>query len=809
MLKNYFKVAWRNLVRNKVSSFINIGGLTVGLSVAMLIGLWVYDELSFNSYHQNHERIAQVMVRGNDPKEGAFINNSVQYPLATELQTQYKSHFRHIVRASWVKEYILSAGEKKLSRTGQFMDEGAPEMLTLKMLEGSWSGLKDPHSVMLSASTAKALFGDVKALDRLIMINNKIPVKVSGVYDDLPQNTQFKDIKFFSTWDLWVSENDWIKKRATNDWNNHFLKLYAEIQPDTDFKTVESSIKDIELQNIKNLENFKEQIARTPQLFLHPMKSWHLYPFNFNTGITDDKPVRMVWLVAIIGMFVLVLACINFMNLSTARSEKRAKEVGIRKTIGSMRSQLMYQFFSESFLVVVVSFGLAYVLGNLSLPWFNNLAAKEMKMPWGDFSFWLISLGFIIITGVLAGSYPALYLSSFKPVKVLKGTFRMGRFASIPRKSLVIIQFSVSVALIISTIVVYRQIDFAKNRPVGYSREGLVMLEMKSDDFSGKHDLFRTEFLKTGVVSELSESMGKVTQVASGNNGFDWRGRDPNKDESFGTLAVSHEHGRTVGWQFLAGRDFSRDYAGDSAGVVINESAAKYIGLQNPVGETISWKWRDNQPQPYKILGVIRDMVMESPYEPVEPTLFFVKALNGGVSWMNIRIKPGVAVHQAIPKIEAAFKKIVPSAPFDYKFVDQDYALKFAAEERISKLAGFFAVLAVFISCLGLFGLASFVAEQRTKEIGVRKVLGASVYNLWRLLSKEFVMLVMISLIIATPVAYYFMHNWLQDYQYRTELSWWIFAAAGVAALVITLLTVSFQAIKAALANPVRSLRSE
>lgn len=807
MLKNYFKIAWRNLRRNKVSSFINIGGLTVGMSVAMLIGLWVYDELSFNKYHQNHERIAQVMVRGNDPKEGAFINNSVQYPLATELQTQYKDHFRHIVRASWVNEYILSAGEKKLSRTGQFMDEGAPEMLTFKMVEGNWSGLKDPHSVMLSASTAKALFGDDKALDQLVMINNKIPVKVTGVYEDLPQNTQFKDIKFFSPWSLFLLQNDWIQKRAVNDWNNHFLKVYAEIRPGSSFETVTASIKDIELQNIKNLENFQEQIARTPQLFLHTMKNWHLYPFK--NGITDDKPVRMVWLVAIIGMFVLVLACINFMNLSTARSEKRAKEVGIRKTIGSMRSQLVYQFFSESFLVVIVSFVLAYLLVNVSLSWFNNLAAKEMIMPWSDFYFWLISLAFIIVTGLLAGSYPALYLSSFKPVKVLKGTFRMGRFASIPRKSLVIVQFSVSVALIISTIVVYRQLEFAKNRPVGYSREGLIMLEMKSDDFYGKHDLFQIEFMKTGVVENLSESMGKVTEVASGNNGFEWRGRDPNKEESFGTLAVSHEHGRTVGWQFLAGRDFSRDYASDSSGVVINESAARYIGIKNPVGETITWKWRDNQPQPYKILGVIRDMVMESPYEPVEPTLFFVKALNGGVSWVNIRIKPGVAIHQAIPKIEAVFKKIVPSAPFDYKFVDQDYALKFAAEERISKLAGFFAILAVFISCLGLFGLASFVAEQRTKEIGVRKVLGASVFNLWRLLSKEFLLLVIVSLFLATPLAYYFMHNWLQDYQYRTELSWWIFAAAGAAALVITLLTVSFQAIKAAIANPIKSLRTE
>jgi len=537
------------------------------------------------------------------------------------------------------------------------------------------------------------------------------------------------------------------------------------------------------------------------------MKNWHLHPIK--RDIADDKPVRMVRLVGIIGLFVLLLACINFMNLSTARSEKRAKEVGIRKTIGSMRKQLLYQFFSESLLVVIISFFLSCLLVSIFLPWFNDLSAKEMSMPLGNPYFWLISIGFIFITGMLAGSYPALYLSSFKPIKVLKGTFRTGRLAAVPRKALVVIQFTVSVALIISTIVVYRQVQFAKDRPVGYTREGVIMMEMRLGDFNGKYDLIRTELLNTGVVAEMSGSMGKVTEVASGNNGFDWKGRDANKEESFGTLGVTYDHGKTIGWQFVSGRDFSRNHATDSSGVIINEAALEYMGLKDPVGETITWKWRENDPRPYTILGVIKDMVMESPYEPIEPTLFFIKPLNGGVNWINIKINPAVAVNTALPKIEAVFKKLVPAAPFDYKFVDQDYALKFAAEERISKLSGFFAVLAVLISCLGLFGLATFVAEQRTKEIGVRKVLGASVFNVWRLLSKEFAFLVIISLFIATPIAWYFMNNWLQNYQYRAELAWWIFVAAGMGALIITLLTVSFQAIKAAIANPIKSLRTE
>jgi len=332
---------------------------------------------------------------------------------------------------------------------------------------------------------------------------------------------------------------------------------------------------------------------------------------------------------------------------------------------------------------------------------------------------------------------------------------------------------------------------------------------MRSDDFFGKYDLLRSELLKTGVVSNMSESMGKLTELVSGNDGFDWRGRNPNKTESFGTLAVTHEHGKTVGWQFIEGRDFSRAFINDSSGVVINEAAAKYMELKDPVGEIITWKWQENKPVPYTILGVIKDMVMESPYEPVEPTMYFIKPLNGGVSCINIRVTPGVAMSTALPGIEAAFKKLIPSVPFDYEFADEDYALKFATEERIGKLAGFFTMLAVFISCLGLFGLASFVAGQRAREVGIRKVLGATTFMLWRLLSNEFVGLVIISLLIAVPVAYYFMHNWLQDYRYRVALSWWIFATAGAGALVITLLTVSFQAIKAAIANPVKSLRTE
>jgi ABC-type antimicrobial peptide transport system permease subunit len=717
----------------------------------------------------------------------------------------YNNSFSHIVKASWVSEYILSAGEVKLSRKGQFMDEGAPDMLTLKMVYGSRAGLRDPYSVMLSASTARAIFGNVNPVDRIVRINNKTNVKVTGVYEDLPLNSEFNAVKFLAPWKLWEADHEWVQKRAVNEWNNHFLRLYAQIKPGVSIEQATRSIKGAER---KYQANFDMPGASTPEALLWPMSKWHLYT-DFDRGVSSDKPVRFVWMVGIIGTFVLLLACINFMNLSTARSAKRAKEVGIRKAVGSVRWQLVSQFFSESLLIAMAAFVLAVIFVMLLLPWFNELSAKDIRMPWSSPSFWLLCCTFIFLTGLLAGSYPALYLSSFQPVKVLKGTFRAGRFAAMPRKALVVLQFTVSVTLAIGTMIIYRQIQYAKDRPVGYNREGLVMVEMKSGDFYGKNELLSSELKRTGVVAEMAASMGQVTEIASGNNGFNWRGADTSRLQSFGTLVVTPEYGTTIGWQFVEGRDFSKELATDSLGMVINESAAKYMELQDPVGEDVTWRWRDTLLTRYRILGVVKDMVMESPYAPAEPTFFFLKAPNGSYNYLHIKVKPGVSMSNALAKIEGVFKALIPTAPFDYVFADQEYALKFAAEERIEKLATFFSILAIFISCLGLFGLASFVTEQRTKEIGIRKVLGASVFSLWRLLSRDFVVLVLLSCTIAIPIAAWLLGHWLQQYEYRTGISWWIFAAAGSGALAITLLTVSIQSVKTALMDPVKSLRTE
>lgn len=807
MLRSYFTIGWRNLLKNKGYSAINIGGLAMGMTVAMLIGLWVYDEFSYNRYHTNYGRIAQFMKSG--VYEGTPFSGGVtlQYPLIAVLKTDYADNFKHIVEALKPADYILSSGETKISRKGQFMAEGVAEMLSLEMTDGTWDGLHDPHSIFLATSTAKALFGDADPMGRLLKINNDMDVKVTGVYRDLPHNTAFRDIKFFAPWELIFMHSSWIKEQP---WDNHFLSIYCEIAPNTSFDEVNAKIADAEIKEIRNMENMKEQIDKKPRIGVLPMSDWHLFADYSkwpNYGVPDSGPLRFVILIGMIGAFVLFLACINFMNLSTARSEKRAREVGIRKSMGSARGQLISQFFSESYLVVVFSFILAIAFASLTLPWFNVLTSKEMSMPWTSQWFWLSSLIFVLITGLLAGSYPALYLSSFNPVKVLKGTFRSGNFTSLSRKVLVVTQFTVSVTLIICTLIVYDQIVFAMNRPVGYTREGLIIVQKRSNDFYGKTTELRNELKKTGVVEEIAESGGKVTNVWSGNGGFSWSGKDPNIDPQFGTLSVTPGYGKTVGWQFVGGRDFSNDGIGDSAGIVINETAAKLIGLEHPVGEIVHWTNKNwNMDKDFTVIGIVKDMVMDSPYEPIEPAVFF---LQGWFSYFNIRIRPGVRTDQALPKIEAVFRKVIPAAPFEYEFASQEYALKFAAEEQIGKLAAVFSVLAILISCLGIFGLASFVAEQRTKELGIRKVLGASITQLWKLLSKDFVVLVMLACFIAIPVSLYFMSDWLTHYKYRTDISWETFALVTLGALAITLVTVSYQAIRAALANPVNSLRSE
>jgi len=799
MLKNYFKVAWRNLFKNKTSSFINISGLAVGMAVAMLIGLWIFDEISFNKHHKNYDRIAEVKTNADYSGE-IYTINSQPMPLGTELRSSYGSEFKYVVMSTSTEQHVLSFGDKKFNEGGKYMQPEAPDMLTLIMLKGTRAGLKELNSILLSSSLSKKIFADADPINEVIKIDNKFIVKITGVFQDLPDNTDFKDVSFIAPFAFYLSCYEWAQKKYT-DWNNLSIHIYTQLNPDADFDKSSAHIKNV-LANHAGADLAK----RRPALFLQPMSRWHLYS-KFENGVNvTSAQLQFIWFYGIIGVFVLLLACINFMNLSTARSEKRSKEVGIRKVMGSVRNQLISQFFSESLIVAGFAFILAVVLVQFSLPWFNDVAGKKISIPWISPMFWVAGIVFTLFTGIIAGSYPALYLSSFNPIKVLKGSFRVGRFAAIPRKALVVAQFTISIMLIIGTIVVYRQVQFAKSRPVGYSIKNLLQLQINSPEFQENYNVFSHEVKNTGVVSEVAVSASPVTSIWSTNRGFIWKGKENTKEIEFSTISVSHDYGKTIGWQFIDGRDFSKELATDSTGFIINEAAAKLMGMQSPVGETVAWEQAKDKR--FEILGVVKDMVMESPFDAASPTIFFVYQRDGA-NCMFLKLNPHVSAGDALIKIETIFKKINPASSLEYSFVNDEFNKKFSAEERISKLAGVFAILAIIISCLGLFGLASFVAEQRTKEIGIRKIVGASVFTIWRLLSRDFVVLVLISLVIAAPTAWYFMNNWLQNYQYRADVSWWIFAASGAGALFITLLTVSFQSIKAAIANPVTSLRTE
>lgn len=767
-------------------STINIVGLSVGLATAMLIGLWVWDELSFDKYHHNYDHIGQLMVTQTANGETGTFESTV-VPLSNELRTRYAGDFK-LTALTWEGAHVLAVGDKKISQNGMWAEPDMPAILSLNMTNGSYVNFKDPSSFIISQSVAKILFGNADPINKVVRIDNKSNMKVTGVYQDLPHNTTFYATKFMLPFN---NPANWWNTQ-TQAWDNHACHLFVLMNDHADFDKVSAKIRNITKPHYK-INNEVMQV--------HPMSKWHLYS-EFQNGLSVGGRIQFVWLFGIIGLFVLLLACINFMNLSTAKSEKRAKEVGIRKAIGSVRRQLIGQFLGESLLVVFLALILTFVLTTLAIPYFNHIADKEVAMPWNNGWFWLLTLSFAIFTGLVSGSYPAFYLSGFNPVKVLKGSFKVGRFASIPRKVLVVVQFTVSIVLIIGTLVVLRQIQYAKNRPVGYSRAGLITIEMNTPDLYGHYEAMRNDLLQTGAVDDMAESNSTTTQLWSRNDGYNWEGKAPGYDPTFGNVAVTYDFGHTVGWKIITGRDFSRNFPTDTGALILNESALQMSGIKDPIGKVIHWNGKG-----HIITGVVKDMVMESPYTKPVATVFIMNP--DWAHWITIRIKPAMPIHNALSKIERVFKKYNPGSPFEYKFNDDEYAGKFLDEQRIGNLATIFAMLAIFISCLGLFGLASFVAEQRVKEIGVRKVLGASVFNLWSLLSTDFVVLVTISLFIASPTAYYFMHSWLQGYQYRAELSWWIFAITGAGAIIITLLTVSYQSIRAALTNPVKSLKTE
>ena len=797
MLKNFLLITWRGLVKNRVYSAINIAGLAIGMAVVLLIGLWVFDELNYNKGFAHYDRVERVMTtvtHGN----AMTTNTSVPIPLSADLRTKYAGDFEAVSMTSWNSDHIFAIGDKLLKLQGLYAQPDMMEILALRTLDGQKAVLDDPSSMLISRSTAVALYGSVDVVGKTVRFDNRKDFRIAGVFEDLPYNSDFRDTKYFVPWGDYEAANDWVKSSATS-WTNSAFQQFALLREKADLNSVRSKI-----AGVANGHGRKDK----PVVVLHPMANWHLYN-DWVSGKNVGGAIQFVWMFGIIGGFVLLLACINFMNLSTARSEKRAKEVGIRKSVGSQRWQLVGQFLGESVFVALLAFVLSLLLVELALPWFNGVADKQMQIFWRSPVFWGVALGGTLLAGLIAGSYPAFYLSSFRPVRVLKGTFKAGKWAALPRRVLIVLQFTVSVSLIIGTIIVFQQIVYVKDRPVGYERNGLITMDILSDDMRKHYASIREELLRSGAATHVAESNSPTTQVYVNQSSLEWEGKDPSFVPSFAVIFSSHDYGKTVGLQFVEGRDFSLAYPSDSTGIILNETSVKYMGLKNPIGAIVKYGRRGPASmRDFHVIGVVKDVVMDDPFYPVKQSVWMVDD-NDMANVVTIRLNPSMAVGRALPMIGAVMHKYDPATPFEYYFNAEAYAQKFQLQDRIGKLAGFFTVFAIFISCLGLFGMASFVAEQRVKEIGVRKVLGASVLRLWGLLSRDFVMLVGIAFALAVPLAWAVMQGWLRHYTYRVTISVWVFVLTMALALLITLLTVSWQAVRAAKANPVKSLRTE
>ncbi|QTE38299.1 ABC transporter permease [Mucilaginibacter gossypii] len=795
MIKNYLKIAWRNILNNKVYSAINILGLAAGMAVALMIGLWVVNEYSYDRFLPNYEQLYQVEQHFTTQHDGEHTQTAVSLPLAEVLRKEIPG-IKRVAEADWVgmQWHDLLVGDKKLYVSGGSAHSDFLQIFKYPFIEGNAKDVfAQPNSIIINQSTAKALFGDADPINKVIRYDNSHNLKVTGVIKDIPKNATIQ-FSFLIPFAFKEATEDWMKGSRTM-WTNNSFNMFLELQPGVTMEQIAPKIKNIVYDHSEQMRPAK------PEVIIHPLKKWHLYN-DFKNGKAVGGFIDYVRMFSVIGFLVLLIACINFMNLSTARSEKRAREVGVRKAIGSQRSDLIAQFLAESVMITFISFLLSIVIVELAIPSFNAIVGSAINIPYTNVWFWVMMIGYVLFTGLLAGSRPAFYLSSFNPVQVLKGTIKVGSSASLPRKVLVVMQFSCSVALIISTVIVYQQIQYAKNRPTGYSSTRLMMTDM-SGDLEKNYSALKNDLIASGMVESVASASSPVTNIYSHTGIDNWPGKAGGETGiNVGAISVSPNYFKTMGMTMKEGRDFSAEWAADTTNVIINEAAVKRMGLKDPINKVINYSFLGR----VHIIGVVKDALMESPFTPVQPAVF-----NHGRGGNDImyRLAPNVNMQDAIKKIGKIFDTYNPAYPYIYQYVDEEYNRKFSLEALVGKLAGVFAGLAIFISCLGLFGLAAYVAEQRTKEIGIRKVLGASIAQVWLLLSKEFILLVMLSCIIATPVAFYFLKDWLQKYDYRITIGPGVFVLSAVAAIIITLVTISFQAIKAALTNPVKSLRSE
>ncbi|MGO1595625.1 MAG: ABC transporter permease [Sphingobacterium sp.] len=785
---------WRNLIKNKVYSSINIIGLTIGMAASILITLWIQKELSMDQFHEKAERLYVMYNRDSDPIGNNWASSSTPRILAPTLKADYEEV--EMVSRFGGNNFLLTVGDKKLNTNGAFVDSTFLSMFTFPLIAGETkTALTNPHSIVLTEDFAKTLFADASPVGKIIKIDSIHQFTVTGVLESLPNNTTF-NFNYLLPWS-YVKELGWDNAY----WGNNSTMTYTLLKEGSSQTAFDEKIKNISREHTKNAP-----VPLTAEVFTQRLDRYYLYNKSENGYLVAGNLVT-VRLFAVIAGFILLIACINFMNLSTARSEKRAKEVGIRKVVGVSKRGLIIQFIFESVFLSTVAFVSALLVVYLLLPWFSQLVNTKLDVPLSNPQFWLSGIAFILFTGLLAGSYPAFYLSSFNPIKVLKGTVRTKKSSVAPRKILVVIQFSFAIILIISTIVISNQIKYGINRDADYDRSQLIHLPIKGD-LSRHFSSLKNELLSSGAASSITVNNGPITRRSSDSWGFEWEGSTlDDVQTTFIRLGSDADFIQTMGLELVEGRDIDiYKHPNDSSAVLINESALKIMHLTNPIGKRISYKDGDEY---YTIIGVIKDFLIESPFEEKISPIMVTGPGSYFQSTIHIKLTSQYATQEAIGEVKKVFHKFNPDYPFEYTFIDESYAQKFQKSERTNNLVTLFAGLTIFISCLGLFGLAAYMAENKTKEIGIRKVLGASMMSVTRLLSKEFLQLVLIAILIASPIAWYIMHKWMQDYSYQIGIQWWVFLLTAVVAITITVITIGWQSIKAALANPVNSLRDE
>ena len=785
MFKTFCKIAVRGLTRHPAFSIINICGLAVGLGSALLIGLWIRHEFSFDRQYPKQDRLYELMT--NSQSNGKVWTGTPTPEIMPPYIQKDVPGVASVARLTWTSGVLFHYKEKEMRINGAGADPSFLTMFDLPMVEGNAAtALDDPYSIVLTEHMARSLFGSEDPMGKFLQVDT-MHWKVSGVMKDLPDNTQFN-----FDWLLSYHFRE-VRHYIDSDWTDVNNRAFVLLQPHASPGAVNALLKGM-------ISNYSKGNSKT-EAFIYPMGRMRLYS-DFENGKPSGGRIGTVRIFGIIALLILFIACINFMNLSTARSERRAKEVGIRKAIGARRGSLVTQFLGESLLVAFLAGILALTLVQFSLPGFSTLTGKNLSIPYNSPFFWLGAIVFIGLTGLMAGSYPAFFLSAFRPVSVLKGTFIKIRGLVTPRKALVIIQFTIAIVLVVSTLVILSQVRYAETRKTGYDQQSLLYVPMEGD-ISTHYEAIRSDLFNSGAVTSISAMGAPLTETWSAGSHLTWPGSPEDEQIRFTRASTDGNIVQTLGLTLVEGRDIDiRKYPSDSTACLLNESAVKAMGVKDALGTPIF-----DDPRNWNVVGIVKDFVVGSPYEHIGPLI--IKGPRNGVGTMHLRLNGTHSTSDNLAAIARILKVYNPSYPFEYKFIDDDYGRKFANEQQTAQLAALFAGLAILISCLGLFGLATYMAESRIKEIGIRKVLGASSLRLVVLLSSSFAKLVVLSIFVATPVAWYLMSQWLQHYEYRVTLDGQPFALAGAGALLIALATVSFQAVRAAMANPVDSLRNE